>query len=96
VLFENQPDLIEGFKQFLPTENPLQNQEDKPQSPGSNRQQKVRALFAEYNENPTSLSELSSKLKELAEEDPALLKLLDQYGPYASGSGRKEVALNPL
>ena len=96
LLFRNQPDLIEGFKQFLPAENSQRNQEDKPQVPEAERQLEVSKVFAEYNENPTSLSELYNKLKEFFGDDPATLKLLEQHVPDASSSTRKEAALDAL
>ncbi|KAG4440008.1 hypothetical protein IFR05_004522 [Cadophora sp. M221] len=88
LLFNNHPDLVEGFKQFLPAETAQPKQEETFQTPDSERQQQLLKVFAEYNEKPTSLDELSSKLKELFGEDPAMLKMLDQYTT-ASKGGQK-------
>ncbi|KAH7330141.1 hypothetical protein BKA65DRAFT_508616 [Rhexocercosporidium sp. MPI-PUGE-AT-0058] len=88
ILFSNHPDLIEGFQQFLPAEGTRKEEEVTPQSPSSDRQRQLLKVFTEYNENPTTLGELSGTLKELFGDDPALLKLLDQYTP-AVDEGQK-------
>ncbi|PVH87363.1 hypothetical protein DL98DRAFT_510221 [Cadophora sp. DSE1049] len=89
MLFSGHPDLIEGFGRFIPAETAQQKQ-DTPQAPGSERQQQITKILAEYNENPTSLGELSGQLKELFGDNPAVLKLLEQYAPGINEGQRKE------
>lgn len=88
-LFNGHSDLINGFKQFIPIET-APSKQDEPHNPGSERQQQIIKILAEYNENPTSVGELSGQLKELLGDDPAVLELLEQYAPIMSEEERKE------
>lgn len=88
-LFSGQPDLVNGFKQFIPVES-AQPKQETPQNMGTERQQQIIKILAEYNENPTSLGKLSGQLKELFGDNPAILELLEQYTPVTSEEKRKE------